>query len=97
MPCIDSGGGWLLFKLPPGELGVHPAGPTELAGGRHEVYFTCDDIGQTVAELEAKGVEFTEAVTETSFGHLTRFKVPGGGEIGLYEPKHSSAYDLPDA
>lgn len=54
----------------------------------------CDDIGAAVEELEAKGVEFTARVTEQGFGRIARFRVPGAGEIGLYEPRHPTAYDL---
>jgi catechol 2,3-dioxygenase-like lactoylglutathione lyase family enzyme len=84
---VDAGGGWLIFALPPGELAVHPA----MDGGtRHELFLMCDDVRATVAELEGKGVEFTAPVTEEPFGLLTRFRVPGAGEIGLYEPRHPS-------
>jgi catechol 2,3-dioxygenase-like lactoylglutathione lyase family enzyme len=90
LPNVDAGGGWLIFALPPGELGVHPAERAEHVSGRQELYFMCHDIAGTVAELDAKGVEFTAAVSEESFGLLTRFKVPGAGEAWLYEPKHMS-------
>ena len=56
----------------------------------------CDDINATVEDLEAKGVEFTSPVTDQGFGLLATLRVPGGGEIGLYQPKHPTAYDLPD-
>jgi catechol 2,3-dioxygenase-like lactoylglutathione lyase family enzyme len=88
---VDAGGGWLIFHLPPAELGVHPTGE---ASGRHELYLTCDDVEATMAELTAKGVEFTSPVTDAGFGLLTSFRVPGAGEIGLYEPRHPTAYDL---
>jgi predicted enzyme related to lactoylglutathione lyase len=82
----DAGGGWLIFALPPAELAVHPAAD----GGRHELYLRCDDVTGTRRQLEARGVEFTEPVTEQSWGRLTRLRVPGGGEMGLYEPRHAS-------
>ena len=89
-PHVDAGGGWLIFKIPPAELAVHPAdGP---AG--HELYFMCDDLGATVSDLQAKGVEFAEDVSEERWGRLTRFRLPGGGEVGLYEPRHPVAIDL---
>jgi predicted enzyme related to lactoylglutathione lyase len=88
---VDAHDGWLIFKLPPSELAVHP---DDTASGRHELYLMCDDITQTISDLTAKGVEFTAPVTETAFGFLTTVRIPGGGEIGLYEPKHRTAYDI---
>jgi catechol 2,3-dioxygenase-like lactoylglutathione lyase family enzyme len=83
-PSVDAGGGWLIFALPPAELAAHPAD----AGGRHELYLMCEEIESTIAELQAKGVEFTAPVSEAGFGLLTSLKLPGGGELGLYEPRH---------
>ena len=83
-PSVDAGGGWLIFALPPAELAAHPAD----AGGRHELYLMCDQIESTVADLKAKGVEFTAPVSDAGFGLLTSLKLPGGGELGLYEPRH---------
>jgi predicted enzyme related to lactoylglutathione lyase len=88
---VDAHDGWLIFKLPPSELAVHP---DDTASGRHELYLMCDDITQTVSDLTAKGVEFTGPVTTTSFGFLTTIRIPGGGEVGLYEPRHRTAYDI---
>ena len=89
-PHVDAGGGWLIFQLPPAELAVHPsAGP-----GGHELYFMCDDVEATVRELRAKGVEFTQDISEERWGRLTRFRLPGGGEVGLYEPRHPRGTDL---
>ncbi len=98
-PYVDAHGGWLIFKLPPAELGIHPAGEAGDPGsgapsGHHELYLMCDDVKATVAELSAKGVEFTTGVQEQGFGMLARLRVPGAGEIGLYQPKHATAYDL---
>jgi catechol 2,3-dioxygenase-like lactoylglutathione lyase family enzyme len=95
-PHVDVHDGWLIFKLPPAELGVHPAGDPGSAApsGHHELYLMCDDIEATVAALTAKGVEFTGPVESQGFGLLTRLKVPGAGEIGLYQPRHATAYDL---
>ena len=73
-PYVDAHGGWLIFKLPPAELGIHPTEPAD--SGRHELYLMCDDIEQTVRELEAKGVEFTGPVTDAGFGRLTSMKIP---------------------
>jgi catechol 2,3-dioxygenase-like lactoylglutathione lyase family enzyme len=83
-PSVDAGGGWLIFALPPAELAAHPAD----AGGRHELYLMCDEIESTVADLKAKGVEFTAPVSDQGFGLLTSIRLPGGGELGLYEPRH---------
>lgn len=85
-PGVDAGGGWLIFALPPAELAAHPSE----AGGRHELYLMCDDIVATVAQLEAKGVEFTRPVSDEGFGLMTAMRVPGGDELGLYEPRHAS-------
>jgi predicted enzyme related to lactoylglutathione lyase len=93
LPFVDSGGGWLIFKLPPAELGVHPAGE-EPPTRRHELFLMCDDIEATIEELTAKGVEFTGPVENAGFGRITSIRVPGGGELGLYEPRHAVAHDL---
>ena len=90
-PHLDAGGGWLIFKLPPTEIAMHPAGGSAAS---HEFYFMCDDIDATVEELTAKGVEFSQPVTETRWGRLVRFQLPGGGELGMYEPRHDRATDL---
>jgi catechol 2,3-dioxygenase-like lactoylglutathione lyase family enzyme len=87
---VDAGDGWLIFALPPGELGIHPVQRPDRVSGRQELYFMCHDVERTVAELEAKGVEFTARVSDEGFGLLTRFKVPGAGEAWLYEPRHKS-------
>ena len=81
---VDAGGGWLIFGLPPAELAAHPAEEA----GKHELYLMCDDIEATVAELEAKGVKFAGPVSEAGFGLMTSIELPGGGELGLYEPRH---------
>jgi predicted enzyme related to lactoylglutathione lyase len=101
LPNVDAHGGWLIFKLPPAELGIHPAGPSDdpTAGapsGHHEMYLMCDDIEATVAELTADGVEFTSPVQDQGFGRLARLRVPGAGEIGIYQPRHATAYHLED-
>jgi catechol 2,3-dioxygenase-like lactoylglutathione lyase family enzyme len=81
---VDAGGGWLIFALPRAELAVHPAE----AGGGHELYLMCDDIEATVAELRARGVELTRPVSDERWGLVTAIKLPGGGQLGLYEPRH---------
>jgi catechol 2,3-dioxygenase-like lactoylglutathione lyase family enzyme len=88
---VDAGGGWLIFGLPPAELGVHPTdGPPV-----HELYLMCDDIDSTVADLTGKGVEFAGPVSDEGFGRVAMIKLPnGGGELGLYEPRHPTALHL---
>jgi catechol 2,3-dioxygenase-like lactoylglutathione lyase family enzyme len=85
---VDAGGGWLIFALPPGELACHPAGPS--GAGAAELYLMCADVDATRRELEARGVEFTRPVSDEGFGRLTYLRVPGFGELGLYEPHHPS-------
>ena len=86
LPYVDAGDGWLIFALPPAEVATHPTDDA----GRHELYLMCDDIRATVAELEAEGVRFSGRIAEERWGSITAIKLPGGGELGLYEPKHPS-------
>jgi hypothetical protein len=86
LPSVDAGGGWLIFALPPAELAAHPEGDDH-----HRLYLMCDDIEATVAELHARGVEFTGPVSDEGFGLVTAMLLPGGGELGLYEPRHPTA------
>jgi hypothetical protein len=88
LDSVDAGGGWLIFALPPAELAVHPASES----GRHRLYLMCDDLEATVAELTAKGVELVGPVSDESWGRVTALKVPGAGELGLYEPHHPTAH-----
>jgi catechol 2,3-dioxygenase-like lactoylglutathione lyase family enzyme len=88
-PSVDAGAGWLIFALPPAEVGVHPAE----AGGRHELYLMCDDVEATVAELRGKGAEFAGEIADQGFGIVATVVVPGLGEVGLYQPKHPVAHD----
>ncbi len=83
---VDAGGGWLIFALPPGEMAVHPGDSV----GQHEVFLMCHEIDQTVEQMKAKGVEFTAPISDQSWGRVARFRVPGAGEMGLYEPRHPS-------
>ena len=94
LPHVDAHDGWLIFKQPPSELAVHPAGAAADLHGKHELYLMCDDLEQTMTELTAKGVEFSSGVTQAGFGLLTTIAIPGGGGIGLYQPRHRTAYDL---
>jgi catechol 2,3-dioxygenase-like lactoylglutathione lyase family enzyme len=92
-PHVDAGGGWLIFRSPPAELAVHPAGD-DVPGGRHELYLMCDDLAATMADLRAKGAPLDGVVTEQRWGLLTSVPVPGAGTIGLYEPRHPTAYGI---
>ncbi|MGW2339849.1 VOC family protein [Streptomyces sp. NPDC001661] len=87
-PHVDAGGGWLIFAAPPAEIAVHP---TEDAP-KHELMLMCDDVDRTIAELTAKGAEFTSPVQNLRWGRLTSLRLPGGGELGLYEPLHRTAH-----
>ena len=83
---VDAGDGWLIFALPPGELTVHP----DSEGGRSEIFLMCKDLEQTRRDLDAKGVEFVRAMEERRYGLMAWIKVPGFGELGLYQPRHPS-------
>ena len=85
LSSVDAGNGWLIFALPPSELAIHPAAEDV----RNELYFMCADLKAEMRSLEAKGVHFTE-VEEARWGSLTRIRLPGGGEVGLYQPNHPS-------
>jgi len=87
-PHVDAGGGWLIFKLPPGEVAVHPS-----EGASHELYLMCDDVNTTVEQLAAKGVS-CGPVSDQGWGLLTSIRLPGGGQLGLYEPRHPKATEL---
>jgi len=85
----DVGGGWLIFQAPEADLGVHPTEDSQPPSGTAEVSFYCDDIHATVRELEAKGVEFTQAPEDHGYGFVTYFNVPGGFRVQLYQPKYA--------
>jgi len=87
-PHVDAGGNWLIFKLPPAEVAVH-AGAVE----SHELYLMCDDVVETVEHLASQGVQCA-AVKDEGWGLLTSIGLPGGGQLGLYEPRHPRATDL---
>ncbi len=86
-PTVDAGHGWLIFALPPAELGIHP---TE-GEGHHELYLMCDDLEATVQELQDKGVSLARPVHDAGWGWVTALLLPGGEELGLYQPKHPTA------
>jgi predicted enzyme related to lactoylglutathione lyase len=88
----DAGDGWLIFALPAAELAAHPADDA----GHHELYLMCDDIHATVTELQRKGVEFSRPISDERWGLITAIKMPGGGELSLYEPKHPTPSPPPN-
>ena len=90
---VDAGRGWLIFALPPAEVGVHPTQgiESEYSSGRHELSFMCDDIGATIADLRAKGVRIEGEPKDQGFGITVMMTLPGGVEVMLYEPRHPMA------
>ena len=86
-PNVDTGGGWLIFALPPAELAIHPSDGSV----KHELYFLCDDVQATVTALREKGVDVSDEISDQGWGLLTQIRLPGGVEIGLYEPRHALA------
>ena len=95
---VDAHGGWLIFRLPPSEIGVHPAeGPTFDSGVRHQISFMCDDIHQTIAELRGKGVEIVGEPKTESYGITTTLRLPGGCDVMMYQPRHAIAADIKPA
>ncbi len=86
-PCVDADG-WLRFA-PPTEVSVHPSGGDRATEGQHALFFTCDDIERTVEELKAKGVEIVDPIAARGCGPITRLRVPGAGEVGLFQPTQS--------
>lgn len=81
----DVGEGWLIFDPRDAEIGCHPS-----EHPYHEISFTCDDIHGTVAQLKARGVEFSADVSDQGYGLVTRFRLPGGHEVELYQPKYTT-------
>ena len=88
-PAVDAGHGWLIFALPPAEAAFHPSDQN----GAHELYFLCDDLQAEIAGLAKKNVKCSE-VHEERWGSITRVRLPGGGDVGLYQPKHPTALGL---
>jgi catechol 2,3-dioxygenase-like lactoylglutathione lyase family enzyme len=93
--AVDAGQGWLIFALPPAELGIHPtekgSAPTgDVLKGHHQLYLMCDEVEATMRELKGKGVEFTQPIKDLGWGLLTALKLPGGSELWLYQPRHPS-------
>jgi catechol 2,3-dioxygenase-like lactoylglutathione lyase family enzyme len=83
---VDAGHGWLIFALPPAEAAFHPAEEND----RHELYFMCDDLKAEISALKKKGVACSDIHNER-WGSITKISLPGGGKVGLYQPKHPIA------
>jgi catechol 2,3-dioxygenase-like lactoylglutathione lyase family enzyme len=86
---VDAGHGWLIFELPPAEAAVHP----DEGSNRHELYFMCDDLKTQISALREKGVQCSNA-EEARWGSIAKILLPGGGEVGLYQPKHPMALGI---
>ena len=84
-PWVDAGKGWLIFAMPPLEAAFHDSEKND----KHELYLMCDDIRATLKDLQSKNVKISE-VTEERWGKLASFALPGGREVGIYEPTHRS-------
>src|SRR3954449_2054685 len=82
-PSVDAGRGWLIFALPPAEVAVHP----DERNDKHELYFMCDDLDATIADLTGRGVRCSE-VEHAGWGSMTSITLPGGGKVGVYQPRH---------
>ena len=87
--ATDVGEGWLIFDVPEADMGVHPNENGDPPSGTADISFYCDDIVKTVHELKERGVEFTKKVEDHGYGLVTYFKVPGGFEVQLYQPRYS--------
>lgn len=88
--AVDAGQGWLIFALPPAEAAVHPSDSND----RPELFFMCDDLKTEIATLREKGIACSEVV-DARWGSITKIQLPGGGEAGLYQPKHPIAIAPP--
>lgn len=97
-PNVDAHGGWLIFKTGPSELGVHPTADDRKGAWstqpHHEITLMCDDLPATMAELSGRGAEFEGEVQDQGFGLVAMLKVPGAGEMMVYQPKHPVAFTL---
>jgi catechol 2,3-dioxygenase-like lactoylglutathione lyase family enzyme len=89
-PSADAGHGWLIFALPPAEIAVHPSDENDV----HEFYFMCDDVQALIEDMTKRNVTCS-AIDEQRWGSITRITLPGGGKIGVYQPKHASLLQPP--
>ena len=90
LPHVDVGKGWLIFGLPPAELAVHPSQKND----GHEFYFMCDDLAVLVTELEKHQIA-CEPIQDQGYGLVTQLTLPGGGKIGVYQPRHARPEPMP--
>ena len=89
LPFTDVGEGWLIFDLPQAEMGCHPADAKDGSPpGTHNISFYCDDIEKTVKTLKKRGVKFIGGIADHGYGLVTHFKMPGGVEVQLYQPRY---------
>ena len=87
----DTGGGWLIFDFAEADLGCHPTDfENSPPSGTHDISFFCDDIEETVAELGARGVAFTDEITNKGYGLTIHFEMPGGVKVELYQPLYKT-------
>ena len=87
LPATDVGEGWLIFDLPEADMGCHPVEPAGgPPSGTAHISFYCDDVRATVAELKARGVQFTDDVRDLGYGLVTHFRMPGDFDVQLYQP-----------
>ncbi len=89
LPSTDVGEGWLIFDVAEADLGVHPTEENGPPSGTADISFYCDDIESTVAEMKARGVEFTQDVEDHGYGLVTYFQVPGAFKVQLYQPRYT--------
>jgi predicted enzyme related to lactoylglutathione lyase len=89
LKSVDAGEGWLIFAMPPAELGVHPAEGDE----GHGLYLMCDDVKAEIAALKKKGVK-CDPIMEAGWGSVTSISIPGGAKLGLYQPHHPTAISM---
>ena len=87
---VDAGDGWLIFAAPPSEVACHPAE----SNGKHELYLMCDNVQSEIARLNEKGIR-CGPVSDEGWGLLSTVRLPGGGDLGLYEPRHAMAHGTP--
>lgn len=93
-PCIDAGDGWLIFALPPAELGVHPTDHGQIGAGTMKLSLMCDDLEATLAELRDKGAEVMAEPFDAGYGLVATLSVPGGVALDVYQPRHATAFGL---
>ena len=98
-PSVDAGGGWLIFRTGPSELGVHPTvsvweGKEYRSPRQHTVSFMCDDLDATISDLTAKGATFASGPQDEGYGITAMVEVPGADPIMIYQPRHRIAYEL---